>query len=130
MSDAFSPSKRGAEGNPSDDLAGIGWSSDGELTRLQAEHSAEYIALTEAIHTDTQRKILYGLVDGLGEASYRDLERITTVSRRSLRKHVKRLEEKGLVERVNSRSYVIGFTSYETRILAQHIVYCYDEQML
>jgi len=129
MSDV-NPHTEGAEGNPSDDLTGFGWDAETELAQLQREHAEEFLALGEAIHHDTQRKILYGLVNGLGEASYHDLEAITTVSRRSLRKHVKRLEDKGLVERIDSRHYVIGFASYETRVLAQHLVYCYDEQML
>lgn len=116
----------GAEGNPS---TLMGWSSDARIAELCRENAEEYIRLTEAIHNDTQRKILYTLVNGLGDASYGELEQTTTVSRRSLRKHVSRLEEAGIVDRMDSNFSLISFTSFEIKALAQHLVYCYDEQL-
>jgi len=120
-------SKEGAEGYPSGLVRGRTTEADAELTQLQRENATEYLALMEAIHHDTQRKILYGLVDGLGEASYRDLEAITTVSRRTLRKHTQRLEDDGIVERRDVNIGMVSFPSYELRALAQHMIYCYEE---
>jgi len=119
----------GAEGYPSGVLHGRDTQRDAEVVQLQRDHASEYIGMTEALHHDTQRKILYALVNGLGEVSYYEIEAITTVSRRSLRKHVSALEEQNIVKRINSRSHIIAFRSYEIRVLAQHLIYCYEEQL-
>jgi DNA-binding transcriptional ArsR family regulator len=121
-------SEPGAEGEGSAFLTESA-THDARVVELCRENPDEYIALTKAIHTDTQRKILYALVNGLGDASYTELESITTVSRRSLRKHVCRLEEAGIVERIEDRFSLVSFASFEVRVLAQHMVYCYDEQL-
>jgi DNA-binding transcriptional ArsR family regulator len=120
------PDTAGAEGNPS---TLMGWSSDARIAELCRENPEAYIGLTEAIHNSTQRKILYTLVNGLGDASYTELDQTTTVSRRSLRKHISRLEDAGLVERTDSNYSLVSFTSFEVRVLAQHLIYCYDEQL-
>lgn len=82
----------------------------------------------QAIHTDTQRKILAAMVHGVGEASYRDIREYVTVSDRSIRKHVGRLEELGLVERLDARVQIVAFPSRELRALASHVVHCYYNQ--
>jgi len=100
-----------------------------EVYEIQRKRTEEYVGIMEALTTNTQRKILYGLVNGLGEASYRDLDQITTVSKRSLRRHASRLEQKGIVERRDANLGVISFPNYEVRVLAQHILYCYEDQL-
>jgi len=130
MSDAVSPSGRGAEGYPSTLVHEESTNeADAELLEIQRNRTEEYIGLMEALNTDTQRKILYGLVDGLGEASYRDLEHITTVSKRSLRKHTQRLESKGIVERRDANYGIVSFPDHKIRALAQHVLYCYEDQL-
>jgi len=120
---------RGEEGYPSTLVHRSTTSqADAELLEIQRENPDRYIALMDAIHNDTQRKILYSLVNGLGESSYRDLERITTVSRRTLRKHVSRLEDNNIVERRDANFSIVSFPSVEIRALVQHVVYCYDNQ--
>ena len=99
-----------------------------EIGELQETHAAEFIALTEAIHTETQRRILYGLVDCLGDASYVELDKYTTVSRRSLRKHLSRLEEKDIVDRRDANFGLVAFSSHEVKALTQHLLYCYEEK--
>jgi len=120
------PTTEGAEGNPS---TLVGYSAGQEIYEIQRNRTEEYIGIMDALNTDTQRKILYGLVDGLGEASYRDLDHITTVSKRSLRKHASRLEEKGIVERRDANYGIVSFPDHEIRALAQHALYCYEDQL-
>lgn len=120
------PTTAGAEGKAS---GLVGYTAGQEIYEIQRDRTEEYVGMMNALDIDTQRKILYGLVDGLGEASYRDLERITTVSKRSLRKHAQRLESKGIVERRDANLGVVSFPDHEIRALAQHVLYCYEDQL-
>lgn len=103
--------------------------SDGRLIELQRKHNSEYLTLIQALDQPTQRKILHALVNGLGDASYREIEAITTVGKRAIRKHIRRLEDEGIVERIDAQTYIIAFGSYEIRALAQHALHLHEQQL-
>lgn len=121
----------GAEGTPSGvptfTTAGdVDESSTGdELLQMQETHSDLFFAATGAMDHDTQRKVLQAVYDGFGSVTYDEIESYVTVSRRTVRKHVGRLEEKGLLERVDSRSYAVAFPCFEAEALVEHALKCY-----
>lgn len=112
-----------AEGYPSDDLPGA--VTETELTEIQKQHSREFFACTNAVQHETQRAILTALVHNSGECTYEMIEPYSHVSQRTVRKHVGKLEEQNVVDRIDSRSYRIAFTSLEVRALAAHALECY-----
>lgn len=118
-------SLQGVEGGPSSVLRGVSVGSTEELLQLQRENAELYFACVDAVRHDTQRKIIHALVHGHGATDYTEIREIATVTDRTLRKHVTNLQDKNLVERVNSRVSRIQFTSVEVRALAAHALNCY-----
>ena len=108
---------------------GVVRASDAQLIELQRERADQYLTLMRALEQPTQRKILHALVNGLGDATYREIEAITTVGKRAIRKHVRRLEDEGIVQRIDAQTYIISFTSYEVRALAQHTLHLHEQQL-
>lgn len=98
------------------------------MQRLREENPRAVFALTNAVQKDTQRKILAALTLGLCGSTYEELDKYLTVSKRTQRKHVKKLEENGIVERVDSRSTAISFVSNEMEVLAAEMVSLYHSQ--
>jgi len=120
----MSESTEGAEGNPSKMPQSKGVSSD-ELLTVQRENPEKYFACINAVQKQTKRGILQALVDNSGQATYEEIEAYLTVSRRSLRTHLKDLEEDDVIVRPNVRVSSAKFASLEARALASHALYCF-----
>jgi predicted transcriptional regulator len=96
-----------------------------QLLEYQTEHPKLWFSLCDAVRHDTQRSILTAIQDGMGSCTYDEIERYASVQRRTIRKHVKKLEENGIVERIDSRSYAISYVNFEVEVLASHALDCY-----
>lgn len=81
---------------------------------------AEYFATVNAVQHDTQRRILYALVQGSGVTDRDEIAEVANVSDRTVRKHTNRLEEHDLVERPDHNTTAVRFASVEARALATH----------
>jgi len=90
---------------------------DARVVHLQRENPDLYFAAVNAVQQQTQREILHGLAQQSGEITYDILDEYVTVQKRTVRKHAKKLEENGLIERIDSRSYRLAFASDTARIL-------------
>jgi DeoR/GlpR family transcriptional regulator of sugar metabolism len=96
-----------------------------ELVKIQRQHPEQFFTCVKAAEHDTQRKILHATLQGRGSTDYDEIRQLSTVCDRTLRKQVNKLEENGLIERVNSRVVRIAFTSFEVRVLVAHTLDCY-----
>lgn len=81
---------------------------------------SEYFAVVNAVQHDTQRKILYSLVQGSGATTYDEIRSVVNVGKRTVRKHAQKLEEKNIVDRPDHNTTALRFTSIEVRALATH----------
>lgn len=111
----------GAEQYPS----GIPVSSPPRVLEIQRQHPDEYLNTMQAIHHDTQRRFIHALVHGRGDATYREIRQLANVSQRTLRKHAKKLEEMGLVERIHDFMTLVRVVSQEVLVLLEHALECY-----
>lgn len=96
-----------------------------ELLAMQQDHFGVYSSLVDAVRHDTQRKILAAVYDGMGGVSYDEIDRYVTVGRRTVRKHLKKLEDADVLERSTGRSGAVSFASFEAEALAEHVLGCY-----
>lgn len=84
---------------------------------VQRENPELHFAAVNAVQTDTQRRILWKLAHYGDRATYADLTNVVTTSDRTVRKHVTRLDDAGIVNRVNANKVFIEFASKDAKIL-------------
>jgi len=123
-------SNRGAEhphsGVPTFTTAGETQQSTAErITQLQIAESELWFAAVDAVRHNTQRTILTALQDGMGSCTYQEVEEYASVQRRTIRKHAKKLEDQDLIERIDSRSYVVKYANFDVEVLVSHALDCY-----
>jgi DeoR/GlpR family transcriptional regulator of sugar metabolism len=73
-----------------------------------------------AVQHDTQRRIVWALVQNDGRVSYQQLDEFMTVSDRTRRKHVTTLESKDLLNRVDANFTFLEFASIEAEALIKN----------
>lgn len=123
-------SERGAEhphsGVPTFTTAGGEQPTKAErIQQLQLDEAELWFAAVDAVRHNTQRTILTALQDGMGSCTYQEIEQYASVQRRTIRKHAQKLEEQELIERIDSRSYVIEYANFDVEILVSHALDCY-----
>jgi Cdc6-like AAA superfamily ATPase len=89
-----------------------------EVYQLQREHPELFLRICKRMQNNTQRGVLTAVANK-EVATYEDMEDVTTVSRRSLRNAVNRLEEDGIVSKRNSRMVVVSFPNDHTELLVK-----------
>ena len=114
----MSESPKGVEGYPSTLVRG--GTTQNELIETQRENPSEYLSAINAVQHDTQRRLVWALVQNNGRVSYKELESLTTVSERTQRKHVSNLVEMNLISRVDANFTFIEFASIEAEALLRH----------
>lgn len=96
-----------------------------QLVRYQRQHPQEYFAAMNAVQHDTQRRIVHAIVHGLGDATYSEIRELSNVGDRTIRKHVSKLEENGLVERRRGWITMVVVESSVVLALLEHALECY-----
>jgi len=115
----MSTHERAYEGTPSEPPQ-----SHGALIDLQQEQPERYFAAIDAVRHDTQRRIVFALVDA-GTATYNDLTEYADVSERTLRKHAARLAEVELIDRTDGGVATFAFSDRDARALCSHALSVY-----
>lgn len=95
--------------------------SHDEINKLQHEHPEIYLNLVDSVRSTPKRKIIATLVQKPVGVMYTDLENATTIASRTIRHHVKELEESRIVER-NSKPTVISFPNEDVEVLAVDVI--------
>lgn len=108
----------GVEGYPSTLVHGT--TTGTELVEVQRENPGVYLEAMNAVQHDTQRRLVWALVQNDGRVSYNELKTLTNVSERTQRKHVTNLVEQDLINRVDANFTFIEFASFEAEILLRH----------
>lgn len=96
-----------------------------DLGRLQRQHPEAHLTVTNAVQHDTQRRIIHALVHGLGDATYNEIRELSTVGDRTIRKHVARLEDAGIVRREQSWIGLVTVAGEDVLRLMEHALDCY-----
>jgi len=91
-----------------------------DLLTIQRGNPAVYHAAMEAVNHNTQRRLVWALVQNDGRISYTELDAKIDVCDRTKRKHLQKLEEKSLVQRIDANYTFIEFASVEAKVLIHH----------
>jgi DNA-binding transcriptional ArsR family regulator len=95
------------------------------LKQMQIENGDLWFAACDSVRKDTQRAILTAVNKGVGSCTRQELTEYTSVSDRTIRKHLGKLKEKELIETVESRTQAVSFASFEANVLVPHTLDCY-----
>lgn len=90
-----------------------------------AENPASHFRAVDAVRHDTQRRILYVVTAVDNPATYNTISEYTDRSTRTVRKHAQRLEEQGLINRVNSGSASFYPADETADVLIRHALTLY-----
>jgi len=96
---------------------GLGEYTRDSINELQHEQPETWFALVQSMEQDRQRKILSTMHQEGGQCLYKDILERDTVTKQSIRKHAKKLEENDLIER-GGRPTVLSFPTIEIEALA------------
>lgn len=96
-----------------------------QLREAQLEHAELWFTACDAVRHDTQRGILTAIQEGIGGCTRQEIDRWVSVGDRAVRKHLQRLEERGLIERVDSRSHAVSYATFDVEVLVSHALDCY-----
>lgn len=114
----MSSQPEGVEGSPST-LVHDG-ATQNELINTQRQNPTTYFAAMNAVQHNTQRRLVWALIQNNGRVSYNELKTLTTVSERTQRKHVSNLVDEDLINRVDANFTFIEFASIEAEALLKH----------
>lgn len=94
------------------------------IINLQESNPDQYFAVLDALRHDTQGKVLEALNIHRGSIPKEELAKYVTVSDRTLRKHLTRLDEQSLIDKDTSRTTVVSFESQDVELLVAHGLAC------
>jgi len=102
-------------------------SRDERIITIQEANPDEYFAVVDAIRHQTQGKVLEALNLHRGSITKGELQKYVTVSDRTLRKHLTRLDERSLIDKDTSRTTVVSFASENVELLVAHGLACLSD---
>lgn len=105
------------EGEPSTLLHGT--TTEEELVRTHADNPGLVFDVYNSVQHNTQRRVLWALVQESGRVSYDELEPYMTVSQRSTRKHVSNLVDNDIINRIDANFTFIEFDSIAAEVLTK-----------
>jgi len=91
-----------------------------ELVEIQTENPVAYHESINAVQHDTQRRLVWAVVQNDGRVSYQELDEMLNVGDRTKRKHLQKLEEAELLQRIDSNFTFIEFYSRDAEVLLHH----------
>lgn len=93
--------------------------------RLKASHPEKWKALFEAVSHSEKRRVLVTIYANGGDATYDEIERDTTVTRRMIRKYVADLEDDEILSRVQSRVTRVQYAEEAMEVLVSEALSSY-----
>jgi len=97
-----------------------GSSTPAELVKIQTENPVAYHESINAVQHDTQRRLVWAVVQNDGRISYQELDELLSVGDRTKRKHLQKLEDAELLQRIDSNFTFIEFYSQDAEVLLHH----------
>jgi DNA-binding HxlR family transcriptional regulator len=94
------------------------------IISVQENQPETYFAVVDAIRHETQGKVLEALNLHRGSITKEELEKYLTVTDRTLRKHLTRLDKQSLIVKDTSRTTVVSFKSEDVELLVAHALSC------
>ena len=91
-----------------------------ELVEVQRENPEAYHESINAVQHDTQRRLIWAVIQNDGRVSYRELDDFVNVTERTQRKHLQKLEEAKLLQRIDANFTFVEFYSQDAEVLAHH----------
>ena len=91
-----------------------------ELIKIQTENPTTYHEAINAVQHETQRRLIWAVVQHDGRVSYKEMDDYLTVSARTKRKHMQKLEENDLLQRIDANFTFVEFHSDVAEVLLHH----------
>jgi len=97
-----------------------GSTTAGELVKVQTDNPEQYHAAINAVQHNTQRRLVWAVIQNDGRISYNELERFVNVTERTQRKHLSNLESDKLLQRIDANFTFVEFYSDTAKVLLHH----------
>ena len=91
-----------------------------ELVSVQRNNPETYHETINAVQHNTQRRLIWAVIQNEGRVSYNELDGFVNVSERTQRKHLAKLEDADVLNRIDANFTFIEFASQEAKILSHH----------
>jgi DNA-binding transcriptional ArsR family regulator len=93
-----------------------------DVARLRYQYSDEYRTLMVAMADTTQRVILACLLEKGGVVTYEEIANWTSATKRTVKNHVYKLRDRGILEIQEGRPSTISFRNSDLRLLASDVL--------
>jgi len=92
-----------------------------QVYQLQREQPQHYLTICESVQERVNRAVLTAVAEK-NQAEYRDIQRYTDASKRTIRKRINNLQDKEIIEKRNSGILTIAFMDDETEVLVEDVL--------
>lgn len=96
--------------------------------QLQREQPQHYLTICKSVQESVNRAVLTAVAE-TNQAEYKDIQRYTEASKRTIRKRLNELEENRIIEKRNSGILTVAFASEDTALLVKDALSMFYDTM-